>query len=375
MKSLTERLLDIWYPLRNSAIGRYVLAAMIALTALLLRLALVPILGQTETYTTLFAASILIAMLVGFWPAILIGVFGTLVTEYFLIPPLGIEFDIPTAVRAALMVLSSGFVGMLGDRMRRSQQQAVEEARQLDARTKDLESVIAIVSHDLRAPLVNVKGFSTEVGKDCKTLRKLLSDISIPDENKKELTRLIEQSIPESLKFIGTSADFMNNLAKSLVEVARAGMAAVRPEKLDMDSIAKKIIGTLEFKFKEAGAEVRLEPLPPCTADRQQVTQIITNLLDNAVKYLDRSRPGQIRLSGKVERNHAVYCVEDNGIGIAPQYQEQIFELFQRLGEKVTGGEGIGLAMVKRMLERNNGRIWLESEKGKGSRFFVSLPP
>jgi signal transduction histidine kinase len=381
MKSLLEQVRKILYLLRNSTLGRYALAAIITLAALFLRLALVPFIGSQESYTTLFPAVILIAMLAGFWPAMLIGFGGTLLTEYFYVLPVGIEVDIPTATRAVLMIVSCGLVGMLSERMRRSQERAHARSREfaalnekLDAKTKELEAIITVVSHDLRAPLMNVSGFSKEIEKDCQAISTLLSNVSIPPENKKQLLHLSEQSIPDSLNFIETSGDFMNNLAASLVKVARAGMAAVKSEKLDMAAIAAKIVATLEFKCKEAGVEVRLEPLPPCTTDRQQATQIITNLLDNAIKYLDRSRPGQIRMSGTLENGRAVYCIEDNGIGIAPEHQEKIFEIFYQLGDKVTGGEGIGLAMVKRMIERNEGSIRVESEKGKGSKFFVSLP-
>jgi signal transduction histidine kinase len=380
-EKLLEVLRKIWHLLERSTVGRYVVAAVIALIALLLRVALVPLIGSQETYTTLFPAAILIAMLAGFWPAILIGFLGTLATEYFLIPPLGIAIDVPTSVRAAIMILSCALVGTLSQKMRQSRRQAQEKTRQLeklndklDAKTKDLEAVITVVSHDLRAPLMNVRGFSKEIEKDCQTIRKLLSSFSVPEEAKNQLLRVFEQSIPESLNFIQTSAEMMNNIARSLVEVARAGLAVVKPERLDMNEILPKITAALEFKFKEAGAKVTFEPLPPCTADRQQVTQIVTNLIDNAVKYLDPSRQGRIKIWGKVEDERVVYCVEDNGIGIAPEHQEKVFEIFSRLGEKATGGEGIGLAMVKRMAERNEGSIRVESEKGKGSRFFVSLP-
>jgi signal transduction histidine kinase len=358
----------------HSAIGRYALAAVIAVAAVLLRLALAPLLDSGAPFITLFPAVALIAMLTGFWAAILAGILGTLWIEYTVIPPFGIELDVPTAVRVAIMVLSSGLIGMLGQKMRQSREQALEKAHQLDAKTKEFEAIIAVVSHDLRAPLVNVRGFSKEVEKDCQMIRKILSDVTVPQEIKKRLSDTLEQSIPESLKFIETSAEMMDNLAKSLVAVARAGMTPIEPEKLEMNDILARIVANLEFKFKEAAAKITIEPLPPCTADRQQVTQIITNLLDNAVKYLDRTRPGQICVRSKVENDRAVYCIEDNGVGIAPEHQEKIFELFYRLGDKGVGGEGIGLTMVKRMAEHNQGRIWVQSQKGKGSKFFLALP-
>jgi signal transduction histidine kinase len=179
--------------------------------------------------------------------------------------------------------------------------------------------------------------------------------------------------VPESLGFIEKSAETMEILLTSLVQVTRAGLAAVSPEKIDMDELIANILASLEFKIQQAGATVRVDKLPPCTADKPQAGRIFSNLIDNALKYLDKSRPGSIRIWGIASGNESMYCVEDNGLGIAPEYQKRIFEIFYRVSQKVQG-EGIGLAMVKRMVDRNNGRIWVESEQGKGSRFFVALP-
>jgi signal transduction histidine kinase len=150
-------------------------------------------------------------------------------------------------------------------------------------------------------------------------------------------------------------------------------MAKAKPERIDMNKLLAEITANLGFKFKESGTKVSVEDMPACFADKTHVTQIFTNLLDNAVKYLAPGRPGQIRVGGEVKGEQVVYFVEDNGVGIAPEHQEKIFEIFFRLGDKTTGGEGIGLTMVKRMVGRNNGKIWVESQPGKGSKFFVGL--
>jgi signal transduction histidine kinase len=96
--------------------------------------------------------------------------------------------------------------------------------------------------------------------------------------------------------------------------------------------------------------------------------------LDNALKYLDDSRPGMIHIYGKIDNGQSIYCVEDNGVGIASEHQNKIFEVFHRLEPDKKSGEGLGLTIVRRILDRHNGKIWVESELGKGSKFFVSLP-
>ena len=190
-----ERLLKIWHLLEHSTIGRYAIAVVIALAAILLRLALVPLLGSGAPFITVFPAVVLIAMLAGFWPAMLIGFLGSLWVEYFIIPPLGIEPDIPTAVRVAIMVLSSGLIGMLGQKMRQSRKQAQEKASQLetltdklDTKTKELEAANLALS-SARKDLIaqaNIRD-SLEAAK----LEKIRESIRLLDDDRSAtITRL-----------------------------------------------------------------------------------------------------------------------------------------------------------------------------------------
>jgi chemotaxis family two-component system sensor kinase Cph1 len=114
--------------------------------------------------------------------------------------------------------------------------------------------------------------------------------------------------------------------------------------------------------------------LPPCRGDATQLGQVFSNLLDNALKYLDPTRPGVIRVSAYQKRNAVVYCVEDNGIGINAEHQDAIFGLFHRLNPDRGTGLGLGLTIVRRSLDRQDGKIWLESTPNQGSKFFFSLP-
>ena len=127
----------------------------------------------------------------------------------------------------------------------------------------------------------------------------------------------------------------------------------------------------MRYQIDETDVQLSVGPLPDCMADRNQIDQLFSNLIDNAVKYLDSERKGVVRITGTVEDGMSVYCVEDNGVGIAEAYLHNIFEIFHRLDpETDNAGEGIGLTIVKRIAARNKGRVHVESELGKGSRFF-----
>ncbi|OHB57153.1 MAG: hypothetical protein A2Y12_13475 [Planctomycetes bacterium GWF2_42_9] len=250
-----------------------------------------------------------------------------------------------------------------------------QNAEELRLKTAELESIIGVVSHDLRAPLVNVKGFNNFIKEDIASVKKVLSSMDIPNEIRKQLDEVFDKSIPEASGFIESSANSMDILVRSLVEVAKVGLAEINPQSLDMNEILRVTAGNLEIKFKQADAHIQMDYLPPCWGDKVQVAGIFSNLIDNAVKYLDPGRRGKVQVSGEIKKDRVVYCVEDNGIGIAPQDQGKVFEIYTRLAEKShAGGEGMGLTLVKRMLDRNNGQIWIESEKGRGSKFFVALP-
>ena len=118
----------------------------------------------------------------------------------------------------------------------------------------------------------------------------------------------------------------------------------------------------------------RVETLPDCLGDPTQIGQVFSNLIDKALKYCDPARPLRIGISGRIENGRAIYAVADNGIGIAPEHQAAVFDIFHRLDPNTAVGEGLGLTLAQRSLDRQHGKIWVESRAGVGSTFFVALP-
>ena len=244
----------------------------------------------------------------------------------------------------------------------------------LALKNEELESVLYVTSHDLRAPLVNIQGFSNELSRSCDLIHSALRDKVKAADISEEVLTVFNKDVPEALGFILSSATRMDSLLSGLLRLSRLGQAAVNIEPLDMNAMLTDVTKSMEYQVKEAGATVNIESLPPCLGDASQINQVFSNILDNALKYLDESRPGMIHICAKIEDGQCIYCVEDNGMGIAPEHQRKIFEIFHRLEPDRKSGEGLGLTIVRHVLDRHNGKVWVESEPGKGSKFFVSLP-
>lgn len=142
-----------------------------------------------------------------------------------------------------------------------------------------------------------------------------------------------------------------------------------------MQQLVEKVITSMQFQIRSCRASVHVGGLPRCRADQKKLSRVLTNLLDNAMKYRSPERPLVIRISGQSEDDKSVYCVEDNGIGIDHQFQDKIFEIFHQLHPNASsGGQGLGLTIVRQIMQQQEGRIFVRSDPGQGSRFFIELP-
>lgn len=178
-------------------------------------------------------------------------------------------------------------------------------------------------------------------------------------------------------EFIGYAVDGvrrMQSLISDLLAYSRVGARGVTPDRVDLNVLFARTVDVLQTAIQEAGAEVTSDPLPTVTADPVQMGQVLQNLVGNAIKFRGDVPP---RVHVGVRRNGAecIFSVRDNGIGIAPEYAQRIFVIFQRLHTRTEyEGTGIGLAICKKIVERHGGRIWVESRAGEGSTFFFTLP-
>ena len=270
----------------------------------------------------------------------------------------------------------AGMWGVIRDISERKRAEA-EWARltqQLKLKNEELEQILFAASHDLRTPLVSIKGFSSELSASLDELLALFESGELSAASRAKLKQLIESDIPESLKFITAGTSRMSTLLSGLLRLSRLGRAAITVEELNANRLVADVAAAMEFAFKQAGAEVTVEDLPPCRGDRVTIGQVFSNLIENALKYRAPGRKPVVRVSGRRFDGWAEYTVEDNGVGIAPGLQKRVFELFHRVDPGHGEGEGLGLTIVTRILDRLDGAIRLESEPGKGSRFIVSLP-
>ncbi len=255
---------------------------------------------------------------------------------------------------------------------------AEEELRKLNdeliMKNKELEQVVFVASHDLRSPLVNIRGFSSELELSIKELITKLQDEGTTNEVKEKIAPMLEEDIPEALQFILKSSSKMDTLLTGLLKISRLGRAELTIVKIDMNELISDVIKARAFQIKDLGVKLDVSDLLPCIGDRKQIDQLFSNLLDNALKYLDPNRSGIIKISGYREKKNTIYCIEDNGIGIAQEHQKKIFEIFHQLDPETSTGEGLGLNIAKKIVEKHLGKIWLESEYGKGSKFYVAIP-
>ncbi len=255
----------------------------------------------------------------------------------------------------------------------RLEERVVARTAQLADANEEIQRFAYIVTHDLRAPLVNIMGFTSELEASLEPLRASLeSDPPDPGARAAAL-QVVREEIPEALGFIRSSTGRMDGLINAILRISRDGRRPLKPEPLELADILERAAGALQHQVAELDGEIAIDPaLPSIVSDRLNIEQIFGNLLDNAVKYAVPDRPLRIRVTGHaLPDGRLAVDVEDNGRGIAEQDHERVFELFRRSGEHSRPSEGIGLTHVRMLVRHLGGDIILRSRLGEGSTFRV----
>ncbi len=248
------------------------------------------------------------------------------------------------------------FTGIIRDITKRkdNEQKLKQTLEELSRSNSELQQFANVISHDLQAPLRTVKNYS-----------ELLS---------RKYKGRIDKKGGKYLEYIDNGTDRMQKLIADLLSYSRVGRLGVYLEQTNVDDILRQVLDSLAVAIEESGALVTYDPLPEVTANPTQINQLLQNLVGNAIKFHGEKVP-KVHITAAEGKEEWIFSVSDNGIGIEPEYFDRIFAIFQRLHTADEyPGTGVGLAICKRIMECHAGRIWLESELGKGTTFYFSIP-
>jgi signal transduction histidine kinase len=308
-----------------------------------------------------------------------------------------------TATGSGLVVVLAGISIFLVRRSARARDHAETQLRDnnlnleatVDERTADLREANSeiqrfayIVSHDLRSPLVNIMGFTSELEELRTDIFKRIgalraTAVSVPPAPVVDGTaepalegedKQLLQDFSEALEFIKSSIAKMDRLITAILNLTREGRREFEPVRIDTRELIEAIVTTVAHQAAEAHAEIRIAPLPEITSDRLALEQIFSNLIDNALKYLRPGVPGEVSVRGRTKLGFAIFEISDNGRGIDPKDHQRIFDLFRRAGTQDKPGQGIGLAHVRALVRRLGGTMSVSSELDNGSTFTITLP-
>jgi PAS domain S-box-containing protein len=259
---------------------------------------------------------------------------------------------------------------------KRWEQQMQSAAAELEESNIELKSFAYIISHDLRAPLVNIKGFSAELNGAMQELNSLVGTVAerLEEKQRARLALLFDEDVPEALDFINSSVMRMDLLINAVLKLSRLGHRELRVETVPVREMVEAILKSMSHQIEARRATVSIGTLPELHSDRIALEQILGNLLDNAVKYLDPARPGELEIYGESGAGGTTIHIRDNGRGIAQDDMGKVFEIFRRAGRQDVQGEGMGLAYVRTLVRKLRGHIWCRSEPGQGSTFSFSIP-
>ncbi|MFQ5709138.1 MAG: ATP-binding protein [bacterium] len=254
--------------------------------------------------------------------------------------------------------------------------QKIEEVNQ------EMQDFVYVVSHDLKSPLVNIQGFTGRLSKLIDSTKSKLVELNQTlqlDENSngskeqvQEIIKGIESKGPQSFEFIHQASKKMNDMIEELLALSRVETRNMPIEPADLGAEIDSIIKAVKYEIQEKDIKVEVDPMPTVVCEKARINQVFTNLITNAIKFIGDKPQKKIRVGYQDAGDYHQFLVEDNGVGINPKDHKKIFRVFYR-GDTRISGHGMGLALAKKIVMKHEGRIWLESEAGKGSKFYFTI--
>ncbi|QPC80610.1 PAS domain S-box protein [Phototrophicus methaneseepsis] len=246
----------------------------------------------------------------------------------------------------------------------------------LEQANREIQHFAYIVSHDLRAPLINLKGFSDILNSSLDQIT-AMNDVVMPvmdEQQVKTWNNITKDRVPTALRFISLSVDRMDSYTSAILKLSRLGRHELNIKRVVTNDIVQKIVESLDSQMKEQNIQVEIDDLPDVYADQLTLDQIFANIIGNAVKYASPDREEMIRIYAEDSLDQTTFHIQDNGRGIAEADYDKVFAPFRRIGKSSVEGEGMGLAYVQAMVRRHGGEIWFTSSVETGSIFSFRLP-
>ena len=260
------------------------------------------------------------------------------------------------------------------------EERVAERTLELQSANEELQRFAYIVTHDLRAPLVNIMGFTTELEGGIESLQALIDRTAHAHDESDQLVRdariAAKQDLPEAIGFIRSSTKKMDALITAILKLAREGKRQLRLEPIDLTQAVTASLSTIQHQVSASGGQITTDiKVPAVKADRLSLDQILGNILENAVKYRSRDRPLEIKVAARsLPKRRVQIDIADNGRGIAPADQDRVFDLFRRAGVQDQPGDGIGLAHVRTLVRNLGGETKLNSTFDAGTTISIVLP-
>ncbi len=256
------------------------------------------------------------------------------------------------------------------------EQQLKRYADEIAATNTELQAFINTIAHDFRSPMVNLKGFSAELHHSLSELQQIVheSESCLPQEVQAKVGELLNKEVSDAQQFIGSAVDRLSRMVDALLLLSRMGRREMKYQEVDLNILVDEVLRSHQHQVRTKNIQIAIGTLPTVQTDYLSMEQIIGNLIDNAIKYLNPNRQGKIAINCTENEYEYVLSIEDNGRGIPAMDLEKIFDPFRRSGKQDQPGEGLGLAYIRTLVRMLGGKVWCESAEGSGTRMSLTIP-